>query len=85
MTIKTLFCASALSVVAISGAQAQSKTDWPLFGYDAGGSRFSPLTQITPANVATLKESGLDMPGGSWFGLFAAKGTPAAVVTRMSV
>ena len=35
-------------------------------------------------NVATLKESGLDMPGGSWFGLFAAKGTPAAVVARMA-
>ena len=35
-------------------------------------------------NVATLKESGLDMPGGSWFGLFAAKATPAAVVARMA-
>lgn len=35
-------------------------------------------------SVATLKESGLDMPGGSWFGLFAAKGTPATVVARMA-
>ena len=35
-------------------------------------------------SVATLKESGLDMPGGSWFGLFAAKGTAAAVVARMA-
>ncbi len=35
-------------------------------------------------NIATLKESGLDMPGGSWFGLFASKGTPAALVTRMA-
>src|SRR5579872_4800950 len=29
--------------------------DWPSYGYDSGGTRYSPLTQITPANVATLK------------------------------
>jgi tripartite-type tricarboxylate transporter receptor subunit TctC len=35
-------------------------------------------------NVATLKESGLDVPGGSWFGVFAPKGTPLPVVTRLA-
>lgn len=28
---------------------------WSAWGGDAGGSRFAPLTQITPANVAALK------------------------------
>jgi quinoprotein glucose dehydrogenase len=28
---------------------------WPTYGGDAGGSRYSPLTQITPANVADLE------------------------------
>jgi len=35
-------------------------------------------------DVPTLKEQGLDVPGGSWFGLFAPKGTPADVVARVS-
>jgi quinoprotein glucose dehydrogenase len=30
-------------------------SDWPEWGRDKGGLRFSPLTQITPANVAELK------------------------------
>ena len=25
--------------------------DWPTYGHDVGGMRYSPLTQITPANV----------------------------------
>lgn len=29
--------------------------EWPSYGYDAGGGRFSPLTQITPANVGKLE------------------------------
>jgi quinoprotein glucose dehydrogenase len=28
---------------------------WPTYGHDSGGQRFSPLTQITPANVGRLK------------------------------
>ncbi len=37
--------------------QAQSQAasrEWPTYGHDEGGMRFSPLTQITPANVARL-------------------------------
>lgn len=30
-------------------------TDWPHYGGDAGGQRFSPAAQITPANVRGLK------------------------------
>ena len=29
--------------------------EWTTYGHDAGGQRFSPLTQITPANVTRLK------------------------------
>jgi quinoprotein glucose dehydrogenase len=28
--------------------------EWPFYGHDAGGARFSPLTQITRENVSTL-------------------------------
>ena len=29
--------------------------DWPAYGGNQGGERFSPLTQITPANVRFLE------------------------------
>ena len=38
------------ALAALAGAQ----TDWPTFGHDPGGNRYSPLRQITPANVGTL-------------------------------
>lgn len=34
--------------------------------------------------VPTLREIGLESPGGSWFGIFAPRGTPQAVVARLS-
>jgi hypothetical protein len=33
---------------------ADSK-EWPTYGHDSGGMRYSPLMQITPANVSSLK------------------------------
>jgi quinoprotein glucose dehydrogenase len=48
-----------------SGAQAQAaspqtgptaaSTEWPTYGHDPGGMRYSPLTQITPENVSRLQ------------------------------
>ena len=35
-------------------AFAAAQTDWPTFGHDSGSNRYSPLKQITPANVNTL-------------------------------
>jgi quinoprotein glucose dehydrogenase len=32
-----------------------SATDWPAYGHDAGGGRFSPLTQISPENAGRLQ------------------------------
>jgi quinoprotein glucose dehydrogenase len=34
---------------------AAASTEWPTYGHDPGGMRFSPLTQISPANVAGLQ------------------------------
>src|ERR1700693_4051510 len=31
--------------------------DWPMFNRDLAGTRFSPLTQINAANVATLTQA----------------------------
>ncbi len=35
--------------------QEKSFADWPAYGRDAGGSRYSPLTQISRANASQLK------------------------------
>jgi quinoprotein glucose dehydrogenase len=53
LIIGALLCASALTVT--GPADSQSSGDWPSYGYDAGSTRFSPLRQITPANVSRLK------------------------------
>jgi quinoprotein glucose dehydrogenase len=37
-----------------NAALAQRAGDWPSYGYDVGATRYSPLTQITPANVSSL-------------------------------
>ena len=42
-----------LSVVVALSAQ----TDWPVYGHDPGGARYSPLTQITPQNVTRLERA----------------------------
>ncbi len=37
------------------GATPVTGGDWPTYGHDPGGMRFSPLDQITPANVSRLQ------------------------------
>src|SRR5579871_2760005 len=44
-----LFC------LALYAADAQN--DWPTFGHDAAGTRYSPLSQINTANVTTLQRA----------------------------
>ncbi|MFP5354747.1 MAG: hypothetical protein ACLGIK_06265, partial [Gemmatimonadota bacterium] len=55
--IRTLTLLLSLSVVPLSIALAQRTGDaeWPAYGGDAGGSRFSPLSQIDRSNVAMLQ------------------------------
>ncbi len=50
-------------------ADAQPDEDWSAYGRTQFGQRYSPLTQITPANVATLKVAWTfrtgDLPGAN--------------------
>src|SRR5271169_5802139 len=48
-----LFCMGLES--SVSRGQASGDTDWPNYGNDPGGMRYSPLTQINRENVAKLK------------------------------
>ena len=43
-----------LPLLGFAGAP-DTGADWPMPGRDPGGTRYSPLTQITPANVSQLK------------------------------
>jgi glucose dehydrogenase len=50
-------------------ASAQDPADWPNYGRDPGGSKYSPLDQITPANVSKLAVAWTyhtTDPGGTW-------------------
>ena len=63
--MKRLTTALTVALAAAAGAQMPAQpraqpitaasTEWPTYGHDPGGMRFSPLTQISPANVAQLK------------------------------
>ncbi len=44
-----------LFLAATGAAASQTPGDWPAYGRDPGGARFSPLTEITRANVAELR------------------------------
>ncbi|MEW5917998.1 MAG: PQQ-binding-like beta-propeller repeat protein, partial [Gemmatimonadota bacterium] len=51
-TARLVIAATALGS---SDLSAQARGDWASYGRDPGGARFSPLTQITRENVATLQ------------------------------
>src|SRR5690349_608167 len=61
-----LLLGMAATTVAFGAALAAQNptTDWPSVGNDPGGSKFSALNQITPANVARLTEAWSYQPGG---------------------
>ena len=55
MTWKAL--AMAVALIAATPAQSTKRTppsDWPAYNRDFASTRYSPLTQITPSNVAKL-------------------------------
>ncbi len=53
--LHALMLGSALLLPALAMAQsAPAPGDWPRYARDYGGTRFSPLQQITPANVGGL-------------------------------
>ena len=57
--------------------------DWPYYGGDGMAQRFSPLTQITPANVGQLERAFVfhtgDLPPGDGAGRYAAETTPLKI------
>ena len=57
ITAAAVVPAAVLNIGAQSNAAkpAPPSTEWPTYGHDPGGMRFSPLTQITPANVGQLQ------------------------------
>lgn len=57
----TVVATAALSVAV---AAQNPATDWPSVGNDPGGSKFSAVDQLTPANVTQLKEAWTYQPGG---------------------
>jgi quinoprotein glucose dehydrogenase len=57
-------------LVAQTTPRPAASREWPAYGHDAGGMRFSPLTQITPANVSQLEVA--------WVYHMRPAGTPVA-------
>ena len=45
------------AVVTAALAAPAPEAGWPAYGGDAGGTRYSPLSEITPANVGELREA----------------------------
>lgn len=84
--MKQLLLALLASAALMSGDHAGAQTsgdakEWPTYGHDAGGMRFSPLTQITPGNVATLQPAWTYhlKPEGAAGGFQASEATPLVI------
>ncbi|WP_429594954.1 membrane-bound PQQ-dependent dehydrogenase, glucose/quinate/shikimate family [Sphingomonas zeicaulis] len=64
-------------------AQMQTGADWPAYGGSYAARRYSPLAQITPANVGTLEQAWLyhtgDLPTAEAEGTYGAENTPLKV------
>jgi glucose dehydrogenase len=45
----------AANVVALAWSCDTVADEWPWYGHDPGGTRYSPLTQINRENVSTLR------------------------------
>jgi quinoprotein glucose dehydrogenase len=56
-TLATFVLATSAATAQVSPPQSSDGTfaDWPYYGGDPGGGRYSPLTQINRTNVAQLK------------------------------
>jgi len=46
---------TALLLAALAATPALSQNEWPVYGHDQGGQRYSPLDQINAKNVSQLK------------------------------
>ena len=74
--------AIAALVLGLMAGPAISLEEWPTYGHDYGDSRYSPLAQITPANVSGLKPAWtyhMRPPGREARGFAASENTPLVV------
>src|SRR6476469_9562498 len=55
MTLNGIVATAAACTALAAVLGASDTNDWPSHDHDAGGQRFSPLTQITAANAGTLQ------------------------------
>ena len=72
--VKYALAAGVAAGVAMSGltvAAEDNPADWPLYFRDSYGWRYSPLDQITPANVGDLRVAWIHQPGDIQMGLQA--------------
>ncbi|HEY4172478.1 MAG TPA: PQQ-binding-like beta-propeller repeat protein, partial [Rhodopila sp.] len=53
--MKTRLLVLSVAALATAAHAAPKPGDWPTYGRDPGGMRYSPLTEITPANVGKLQ------------------------------
>ena len=56
MTRSVLVASLALLLAAHAASAEGPASDWPVYAHDSGGSRYSPLGEITRENVAKLRE-----------------------------
>ena len=71
---------------AVTPASYAESKEWPTYGHDSGAMRYSPLTQITPANVSSLnvawtyhlKPEGYVAPAGGRGGRGGGRGASGA-------
>jgi quinoprotein glucose dehydrogenase len=52
-----IFLLVSIAGIAQKNNPRSAGADWPMFNRDYAGTRFSPLMQITPANVTNLKQA----------------------------
>lgn len=66
MTVRKLLTVSLAIAYFAAAADDKSKGEWPSYGHDPGGQRFSPLTTINRQNVQTLKVAWTFRTGDSY-------------------
>src|SRR5882672_9188385 len=74
-------CVALLAGMLVLPTAGRALEEWPAYGHDYGDTRFSPLAQITPANVARLKPVWTYhmKPPGARRGFASSENTPLVV------
>jgi quinoprotein glucose dehydrogenase len=76
---RLLFCFLVCAAHQRAFAQAATATEWPVYGGDPGGTRYSPLTQVDRSNVAMLTTAWTFRTGEKEPGARSFEATPILV------